>query len=89
MVYWETAPGQPGQTELTLDFGRVWRAANKIVYSTTLDTVSSARTRIEADLRPGNHPAAQSAGRPGYHRGLRQSGPSQAIKAGLVDEDAT
>ena len=42
----------PGQTPETLDFAAVWQAAEKVVYSRTLETVSSARTRIERDFVP-------------------------------------
>src|SRR5258705_6264802 len=45
MTYWETAPA--GQAAVADDFAEIWRAADQIVYSTTLETVSSARTQIE------------------------------------------
>jgi dihydrofolate reductase len=35
------------QSELMADFANVWQAADKIVYSTTLDAVSTANTRLE------------------------------------------
>src|SRR5258708_10475806 len=38
MVYWETALGEAGQHPVALDFARIWQAADKVVYSTTLDT---------------------------------------------------
>jgi len=83
MVYWETE--RPGQSEQELDFGRVWRAADKIVYSTTLDTVSSERTRIERTFDPDAiRQLKATADRDitvGY-AGLA----GHAIKAGLVDE---
>jgi dihydrofolate reductase len=85
MVYWETAPEQPGQTELTLDFGRVWQAADKIVYSTTLDTVSSARTRIERTFDP--EAIRQLKARADRDITVGYAGlAGHAIKAGLVDE---
>src|ERR1700731_3007206 len=46
MVFWETASTGAGSSPVVRDFGVIWRAAEKIVYSRTLQTVSSARTRI-------------------------------------------
>jgi dihydrofolate reductase len=45
MVYWETVGTGSDQPAVTRDFAEIWRAAEKIVYSRTLQTVSSARTR--------------------------------------------
>jgi len=47
MQYWETARTAPDANPITLDFARIWRAAEKIVYSRTLETVATARTRLE------------------------------------------
>src|SRR6266508_1981162 len=52
MVFWETAPAQPNQPPPVLDYAKLWQAADKIVYSTTLETTSSARTRIERTFDP-------------------------------------
>src|SRR3954470_14494559 len=49
MVYWETAADEP---TVTGDFARIWRGADKIVYSRTLDATPSARTRLERELDP-------------------------------------
>jgi dihydrofolate reductase len=51
MVAWETM-ALAGQSATVQDFARIWRAADKVVYSTTLETVSSARTRIECVFDP-------------------------------------
>src|SRR5438309_8263582 len=51
MVYWETAPTADGAPFMR-DFANIWQAADKIVYSKTLQTASSARTRIERDFDP-------------------------------------
>jgi dihydrofolate reductase len=67
------------------DFAKIWQAADKIVYSRTLETVSSARTRIERDFDP--EAVRQMKARAG--RDISVGGPdlaAQAIKAGLVDE---
>ena len=50
MVFWETMRTSGDQPTVTRDFAEIWRAAEKIVYSRTLQTVSSARTRIERDF---------------------------------------
>jgi dihydrofolate reductase len=51
MVYWETV-STATEPAVPRDFAEIWRAAEKIVYSRRLETVSSARTRIERDLDP-------------------------------------
>ena len=85
MVYWETADAAGGHSGVSLDFAKIWQAADKVVYSTTLDSVSSARTRLERDLDPG----AVRQLKADAERDLGVGGPNlagQAIKAGLVDE---
>lgn len=52
MVYWETAPTGPDTTSVERDYTSIWRAAIKVVYSTTLHETSSARTRIEHRFDP-------------------------------------
>jgi dihydrofolate reductase len=82
MVDWETVHDQPPLME---DFAEIWQAADKIVYSKTLETVSSARTRIERDFDPESIGQMKvSAG-----RDISVGGPdlaAQAIRAELVDE---
>ncbi len=51
MVFWETAPAD-GEPAVFRDFAGIWRAADKVVYSRTLQTPSSARTRIEREFDP-------------------------------------
>ncbi|HET8908869.1 MAG TPA: dihydrofolate reductase family protein [Ktedonobacterales bacterium] len=85
MVAWETMHSPADQPPVIQDFAAIWQAADKIVYSTTLDTVSSARTRIERDFDADvvRQMKAQAT------RDLTVGGPglaAQAIKAGLVDE---
>ena len=85
MVYWETAHALAGQPPFVRDFAEIWRAADKIVYSRTLETVSSARTRIERDFDP--EAVRQMKAQAG--RDISVGGPdlaAQALKAGLVDE---
>jgi dihydrofolate reductase len=85
MVGWETNHTLSAQSDPMRDFAQIWQEADKIVYSTTLETVSTARTRIERDFDPGAvRQMKASAG-----RDLTVGGPelaTQAFKAGLVDE---
>jgi dihydrofolate reductase len=84
MVAWETMPLE-GQPPWIRDFADVWRAADKIVYSRTLDSVSSARTRIERDFDPGAvRELKASAGRDLTVGGAELA--ARAFEAGLVDE---
>ena len=85
MVYWETAHTVADQPPVVRDFTEIWQAADKIVYSRTLERVSSAKTRIERAFDP--EAVRQMKAVEG--RDLTVGGPdlaAQAIKAGLVDE---
>lgn len=82
MVYWETVPLH-GQSPAVRDYTGIWRAADKVVYSSTLPTTSSARTRIERSFDPDAVRALKE------HENVSVGGPTlaaQAIRAGLVDE---
>jgi dihydrofolate reductase len=85
MAVWENANTVADQPPFMHDFAEIWQAADKIVYSKTLQTVSSARTRIERDFDP--EAVRQLKARAG--RDITVGGPdlaAQAIKTGLVDE---
>ena len=85
MVYWETAHPLADQLPSIQDFAEIWQKADKIVYSKTLDTVSSARTRIERGFDPETVRRMKATA----ERDISVGGPdlaAQAIKAGLVDE---
>jgi dihydrofolate reductase len=85
MVGWESAHTLANQSPVAQDFAKIWQAADKIVYSTTRETVASARTRIERHFDPGA--VRQMKARAG--RDITVGGPNlaaHAIKAGLVDE---
>jgi len=85
MVVWENAHTFADQRSVMQDFAEIWQAADKIVYSKSLETVSSTRTRIERDFdRESVRQMKANAG-----RDITVGGPdlaAQAIKAGLVDE---
>lgn len=85
MAVWETMGTSSDEPAVTRDFAEVWRAAEKVVYSRTLQTPSSTRTTIERDFDPA------------AIRKLKQSSPTdiliggaglagQAIASDLVDE---
>ncbi|MGZ8651371.1 MAG: dihydrofolate reductase family protein [Actinomycetota bacterium] len=84
MVAWETM-SLADQPPAMKDFAEMWRAADKVVYSTTLETVSSARTRLERDFDPEVIRLMKATA----GRDMSVGGPdlaAQAFKAGLVDE---
>lgn len=85
MVGWETDPTLADQSPPMRDFAEIWQAADKLVYSRTLQAVSTARTRIERDFDP--EAVRQTKALAG--RDLIVSGPqlaAHAFEAGLVDE---
>jgi dihydrofolate reductase len=85
MVFWETAHTDPDAPPHIVQYARDWQAAEKVVYSTTLRSVSSARTRIE----PTFDPSAVRRLKAEVDADLTVDGPNlaaQAIAAGLVDE---
>jgi dihydrofolate reductase len=85
MVFWETAHTLADQPPAVRDYAQIWQAAEKVVFSRTLETVSSARTRIERDVDPDA--ISRIKAEAGYD--VSVGGPDlagQAIQAGLVDE---
>jgi dihydrofolate reductase len=52
MAIWQTPDVIPGQTPAMLDFARIWQAADKIVYSKSLETVSTPKTRLDREFDP-------------------------------------
>ena len=85
MTGWETMDADPGLSPLMLDFARIWQAADKVVYSRSLEDVSTARTRLERDFDPG----AVREMKAGAERDITVGGAelaAEAIRASLVDE---
>jgi dihydrofolate reductase len=85
MVAWETMDTGAGQSPVVSDFAEIWRAVDKVVYSKTLESVSSSRTRLERDFQP----EALRRLRAASVRDIGIGGPElagQALAAGLVDE---
>jgi len=85
MAVWETDPALAAQSDLMADFATAWQAASKVVYSTTLATVSTANTRLERHFNPtAVHELKAAASRDLTIGGANLA--AQALKAGLVDE---
>jgi dihydrofolate reductase len=85
MVYWETASTGDDQPAAVREYARIWQAADKVVYSSMLDAVSSARTRLEREFDPDAVRRLKKA----TARDVTVGGPGlagQALAAGLVDE---
>ena len=73
------------RSPVMLDFAGIWRSADKVVYSRTLSSVSTARTRIEREFDPEAVRALKAAA----DRDVSVGGPElagHALRAGLVDE---
>jgi dihydrofolate reductase len=85
MLYWETAHTVPGQPSSVREFTGIWQAADKIVFSTTLPSVSTARTRIERNFDAGMIRQLKSSTQ--HDMTVGGAGlAGQAVRAGLVDE---
>jgi dihydrofolate reductase len=84
LVAWETLPTE-GEPDVVRDFAELWHATDKVVFSSTLKTPSSKRTRIETDFEPDairrlKESAAKDISIAGPHLA------AEAFHAGLVDE---
>ena len=83
--YWETAPTGNDELSAEQEYARIWQAMDKIVYSTSLDRVSTGRTRIEREFEPEAIKHLKTTATSDVSVG----GPTlaaQALKLGLVDE---
>ena len=84
MIAWETLDAAE-EPPVMRDFAEIWRAAEKIVYSRTLEAASTARTRIEREFDP----EAIRWMKTSTESDIAVGGPelaAHAFKAGLVDE---
>jgi len=85
MTVWQTPDVMPDQTPDMIDFARIWQAADKIVYSKSLETVSTPKTRLEREFEP----QAVRDLKDQLPHDISVAGPNlaaQVIRAGLVDE---
>jgi dihydrofolate reductase len=85
MVYWETVDTGGDQPAVSDDYAEIWRAADKVVYSRSLQAPSSARTRVERTFDPVEiSRLKESAARDITVGGATLA--AEAFAAGLVDE---
>ena len=85
MAFWETADTLADEPPQFKDYAEIWQAAEKVVYSRSLDAVKTARTRLEREFDP--EAVRQLKAR--AERDIGVGGPhlaAEAIKAHLVDE---
>ena len=85
MAVWETPDVISGRTPAILDFARIWQAADKIVYSKSLETVSTRKTRLEREFDPQVVRDLKAQ----LPHDVAVGGPTlaaHAIRAGIVDE---
>jgi riboflavin biosynthesis pyrimidine reductase len=85
MAGWETPGVIPDRTPAMLDFARIWQAADKIVYSKSLETVSTRKTRLEREFDPQVVRDLKAQ----LPHDVTVGGPTlaaHAIRAGLIDE---
>jgi dihydrofolate reductase len=84
LAVWQTIGG-PEHPAVENEYADIWRAADKVVYSTTLAEVATPRTRLERSFDP----AAVARLRDESARDLSIGGPglaAHALRAGLVDD---
>jgi dihydrofolate reductase len=84
MAVWETM-STDGEPPAMRDFAEIWRAAEKVVYSRTLDAPHTPRTRIERDFDPAAVRALKESAAADLSVGGAELA-GQALRAGLVDE---
>jgi dihydrofolate reductase len=85
MMVWETDPNLAAESPLMRDFAEVWQVADKIVYSRTLETISTRKTQLEQTFDPE---AIRQLKATGEHD-ILIGGPeltAHAFRAGLIDE---
>ena len=85
MVAWGNPDGFAADSPITRDFAGIWQAADKIVYSRTLDQASSPRTRIEREFDPEAIRRLKAQAEADISVGGAQLA-GRALAAGLVDE---
>ena len=85
MAGWQTLGTDPADPPVTRDYGEIWRAADKVVYSATLPDVSTPRTRLERSFDPDAVRALKETAGADLSVGGATLGAS-ALRAGLVDE---
>jgi dihydrofolate reductase len=85
LMVWETDPNLAADSPITRDFAEIWQAANKIVYSRTLQAVSTRKTQLERNFDPETIRQLKET----VEQDIVIGGPelaAHAFRAGLIDE---
>lgn len=85
MMVWETDSKLAAESPLWRDFAEIWQAANKIVYSKTLETISTRKTQLERNFEP----EAIRQLKQSVEQDILIGGPelaAHAFRSGLIDE---
>ncbi len=85
MAVWQDMPGIEHEPDVMQEFAAIWRAADKVVYSSTLAEVTTPRTRLERTFDP----LAVRAMVGGLDTDVSLAGPTlaaHALRAGIVDD---
>jgi dihydrofolate reductase len=85
LAAWETPETFDDSSPVILDYAQIWQGADKVVYSRTMQSAATARTRVERDF---DLEAVREL-KASADRDISVGGPelaAQAIRAGLVDE---
>ena len=85
MVFWETAASDDDDSAIFRDYAEIWRNAEKVVFSRTLEEASSARTRIEATFDPEMIRRMKESARDDLSIGGAELA-AFAFRANLIDE---
>ena len=85
MAVWETDPALAASSAPAADFATIWKAADKVVYSTTMDGASTANTRVERTFDPAAVRAIKASATSDLTVGGAHLA-AAAFRAGLVDE---
>jgi len=85
MVFWETVSPEADESEVFLDYAAIWQSAEKVVYSRTLESASSTRTRIEHEFDADSVRRLKDASTTDISIGGAELA-GRAFAAGLVDE---
>lgn len=85
MMVWETDPSLAAASPLGRDFAEIWQAANKTVYSKTLETISTRKTRLERTFDPEAIRQLKEAVEKDILIGGAEFA-AQAFRSGLIDE---
>jgi dihydrofolate reductase len=85
MLYWEAPPMEAAHSPFSRDFAEIWQKAEKIVYSRTLESVSTTRTRLDHSFDPEKVRRLKAGAGPDMTVGGAELA-GEAIAAGLVDE---